>query len=223
MKARNQFLLIIIASSCFLHPEKSKAQSEIGIKGGILFSNINSPDNNSNVTIEKRDGVVLGAFYKKQNILGPVGVQTEILYQQKGANFLIESNNYNESGYSTAIIPLVNSPSSFYRAQEKLNYLTLPVMLDINATKFLDVYAGPEVGYLVSQKTERQETDELSRFSAGVVMGATLKLCENTHLDFRYATDFTAFDKLGKNSTTELKNRGFTITIRQTITIKQSK
>lgn len=223
MKTGNQIFLIVITCFCFFHPERSNAQSEFGLKGGILFSTVNAPDNNSNVSIEKRDGVVLGAFYKKQNILGPLGVQTEILYQQKGANFFIENNIYDESGYNADILSLINTPASFYRTQEKLNYISVPVMLEVSATKFLEVYAGPEVGYLVSQKTERQETDELSRFSAGVVMGATLKLCENTHLDFRYATDFTAFDKLGKNSTIDLKNNGFTITLRQTITIKQSK
>jgi len=223
MKIRNQHLIIIFTSFFFICSERINAQSEFGVKGGILFSNINAPDNNSNVSIEKRDGVVLGAFYKKQNILGPVGVQTEILYQQKGANFFIENNTFNESGYTTDIIPLVNSVTSYYRTSEKLNYISVPIMLDISATKFLDIYAGPEVGYLVSQKTDRQATDELSRFSAGVIMGATLKLCENTHLDFRYATDFTAFDKMGKNTTVDMKNTGFSITIRQTITIKQGK
>ncbi len=223
MKTRNQFLLFIFTSFFFIFSERIYAQSDFGLKGGILFSTINAPDNHSNVEFGKRDGVVFGAFYKKQNILGPLGVQTEILYQQKGANIFIENTGVNESGYNTDIISLINMPASYYRTSEKLNYLSVPVLLEINAAKFLEVYAGPELGYLLSQKTDRQETDELSRFSAGVVMGATLKLCENSHLDFRYSTDFTSFDNMGKNTGVEMKNQGFTITIRQTITIKQSK
>lgn len=224
MKIKDQQIIpVLLFSFSMLLPGEIPAQSEFGVKGGILFSTINATDNNSNLEIHKHDGVVLGAFYKKQKILGPLGVQTEILYQQKGADFFIENTDFNENGYNQDILSMINSPTSFYRVNEKLHYVSVPLMLDVNTTKFLDIYAGPEIGYLISQKTDREETDELSRFSAGVVMGATLRLCENSHLDFRYSTDFTAFDKLGRGSSVEMKNRGFTITLRQTITIKQNK
>jgi hypothetical protein len=224
MKNKNHIIIVALLFGFLIHSNSSIAQSEVGVKGGILFSNIKTPGNNSNVEIEKRNGVTLGAFYKKENILGPVGFQTELLYQQKGANYFIESDITAESNYPDDYISaLIDASKSYYRSNEKLHYLTVPLLLEVNTAKFLDIYAGPELGYLISQKTNRQETDELSRFSAGIVMGATLKLCENTSLDFRYSTDFTAFDKLGRGSSVEMKNEGFTITIQHTIFIKQNK
>ncbi len=224
MKIKNYIILVALTFCFWLYSTHLKAQSEVGVKGGILFSDIKAADNNSNVEIEKRDGVAIGAFYKKKNIIGPVGFQTELLYQLKGANYFIENNNINGSTQSDEYIStLIDASKSYYKSSEKLHYLTVPLMLEVNTSKFLDIYAGPELGYLISQKTNRQTTDELSRFSAGVVMGATFRLCENTNLDFRYSTDFTAFDKLGKGSLTELRNEGFTITIQYTIFMKQSK
>lgn len=217
-KIKPVFIVLVVLLISISTPRFLKAQSEFGVKGGILFSNINASNNNSNVEIGKRDGVVLGAFYKKNNILGPVGFKTELLYQSKGANYFIENTEapliYNTDEFG------IDNTNSYYRSEEKLHYLSVPLILEVATTNFLDIYAGPEIGYLVSQQTDRQETDELNRFSAGVVMGATLRLCENTKLDFRYSTDFTAFDKLGKNNSVDMKNNGFTITIQQTIFIK---
>ena len=224
MKNKNYVILVALTFCLSLYSTYLKAQTEVGVKGGILFSDIKAADNNSNVEIEKRDGIAIGAFYKKGNILGPVGFQTELLYQLKGANYFIEKSDISGSEYPDEYIStLIDASKSYYRSSEKLHYLTVPLMLEVNTINFLDIYAGPELSYLVSQKTDRQPTDELSRFSAGVVMGATLRLCENTSLDFRYSTDFTAFDKLGKGSSTDLKNEGFTITIQYTIFTKQSK
>jgi hypothetical protein len=222
MKAKIQSILIIALPLLFYYPNESMAQSETGIKGGINYSTIIAPNNNSNVEIERRDGIVLGGFYKKNNVLGPIGFQTELLYEQKGANYFIENIDLSQYPVEAFITP-DNSPKSYFRSNEKLHYLTLPLLLNVNATNFLDIYAGPELSYLLSQKTNREETDELNQFSAGVVMGATLRLCENTKLDFRYSSDFTSFDKLGKNSDVDMRNRSFTITIQQTIFINQNK
>lgn len=197
-----------------------KAQSEFGVKGGILFSNINAVDNNSNIEFEKKDGLSVGAFYKKRNLLGPVGFQTELLYQMKGANKFMEKYEIlPDEGQGSQI----EMSGAYYRDKEQLHYFTLPLLLTVRTTRFLDLYAGPELGYLFSLNNEREETGELNRFSAGVALGATVKLCENTHLDFRYSTDFTSFDSLGKISYIDLKNYGFAITIQQTLFRKQKK
>lgn len=191
-----------------------KAQSEFGVKGGILFSNIKAVDNNSNIEFEKKDGLSVGAFYKKRNLLGPVGFQTEFLYQMKGANVFMEKYEIlPDAGQGSQI----EMSGAYYRDKEQLHYFTLPLLLTVRTTKFLDLYAGPELGYLFSFKNSRLVTGEMKRFSVGVALGATLKLCENTHLDFRYSTDFTSFGTLGKISSIEKKNYGFGITINQTL------
>lgn len=196
-----------------------KAQSEFGVKGGILFSNIKAVDNNSNIEFEKKDGLSVGAFYKKRNLFGPVGFQTELLYQMKGANVFMEKYEILPDNGGSRI----EMSGAYYRDKEQLHYFTLPLLLTVRTTKFLDLYGGPELGYLFSFKNDRQESGNLNRFSAGVALGATLKLCENTHLDFRYSTDFTRFDTLGKISSIDLKNNGFAITIQQTLFRKPAK
>ena len=64
---------------------QAQSQTEFGLKGGILFSNIDALKNNSNVDFENKNGLTFGVFYKK-NLFGPVSIQTELLYQLKGAN-----------------------------------------------------------------------------------------------------------------------------------------
>jgi hypothetical protein len=200
-----------------------KAQSEFGIKGGILFSNLKVADNNSNVEFEKKDGLSAGLFYQSKNLLGPVGFRSELLYQMKGTNYFFEKivDLTNVDTSSPDYFDLLNAPKSYYRSDEKLHYFSMPLLLTVNTTKFLDLYAGPELGYLFSFKNERESTGELKRFSAGLAMGATIKLCDKTSLDFRYSTDFTTFDKLGKNSSMNMKNYGFSITVQQTLFRKQ--
>jgi hypothetical protein len=208
------FLLFGLISS-----QTVKAQSEFGIKGGILFSNINALNNNSNVDFANKNGFSAGLFYNKKDLLGPVGFQTELLYQLKGANYFIEkfeSINPNDYPYDE-YIQLLNAPKSYYRSDETLHYLTMPLLVTLRTTKFLNIYAGPELGYLFSFKSSRENTGEMNRFSAGMAAGAMLKISDKTSLDFRYSTDFTPFDKLGKNTSTDLKNYGFLITIQQTL------
>ena len=208
-------ILVVIGILCF-HPAKS--QTEFGVKGGLLFSNINAANNNSNVDFENKNGLTLGVFYKK-DLFGPVGLQTEILYQLKGAkSYMAKYEFYDPNEYSyEEYTQLLNAPDSYYRDKEHHHYFTLPVLLTIKTTKFLDLYAGPEFGYLFSLERNWEESGNLNRFSAGIAAGISLKLCEKTRLDFRYSTDLTRYDTLGKNSSVDLKNYGFAFTIQQTI------
>jgi hypothetical protein len=225
MKDQNQltnvFILVLFFTAILA--QNGKAQSEFGVKGGILFSNFNVTNNNSNVEFEKKDGLSAGLFYQSENLLGPVGFRSELLYQMKGTNYFIEKmvDLTNVDTGSPDYFDLLNAPKSYYRSDEKLHYFSIPLLLTVNTTKFLDLYAGPELGYLFSFKNKRESTGEMKRFSAGIAMGATVKLCDKTSLDFRYSTDFTTFDKLGKNSSTNMKNYGFSITIQQTLFRKQ--
>jgi hypothetical protein len=62
------------------------------------------------------------------------------------------------------------------------------------------------------------ETGNLNRFSFGSSVGAKLKLCTSTNLDFRYSFDFTNYDDSGSPGyPSKYKNHGFAITIQQTL------
>lgn len=219
---KNYYSIALVAA-CLLNVSiisNAQPKTEFGVKGGILFSNINAVDNNSNFEFEKKDGFTLGMFYKKSDLLGPLGFQTELLYQMKGANIFMEHYEIlPDEGQG----PKIEMTGAYFRDKEKLHYVTLPLLLTVRTAKFLDIYAGPELGYLISHKSIRQKTGEINRFSAGVALGATLKICEKTHLDFRFSSDFTSFDKLSNHNSTNLKNYGFGITIQQSLTRKSAK
>lgn len=219
---KNYYSIALVAA-CLLNVSiisNAQPKTQFGVKGGILFSNINALDNNSNLEFEKKDGITLGVFYKKNDLFGPLGFQTELLYQMKGANIFMEHYEIlPDEGQGSQI----EMTGAYFRDKEKLHYVTLPLLLTARTAKFLDLYAGPEFGYLLPHKSIRQETGEMNRFSAGVALGATLKICERTHLDFRFSSDFTSFDKSFKNSSTDLKNYGFGITIQQSLFRKSAK
>jgi hypothetical protein len=195
--------------------QAAKAQTEYGVKGGILFSDINRSGLTSNLSFERQEGLSIGAFYKKSKLLGPVGLQGEIMYQLKGAEVFIKEITTGSYGYgydANLTVPL------YYRNQEKLHYLSVPLLLTVPATKFLELYAGSELNYLVSKESNRVESGKLNRISLAASAGANFKLGESTRLDFRYTHDLTPYDNMGDNlNPAKLKNYGFSVTVQQTL------
>lgn len=196
------------------------AQNETGVKGGIRFSDILVPNNNTNVDIKKRDGVLAGIYFKKEQIAGNLGLQTELLYQQKGANYFIEKYDSPEFDSFEDYSFSLNTPKSYYLEEEVLHYVSVPVLVTFPASGFVELYLGPEFGYLVSSSTNRQETGELNKFSVGATAGAIINFCKHTNIDLRYSRDLSSFDKFSVPSL-EMKNHGFSITLQQTIFRKQ--
>ena len=213
------YCLYLSVSNCGI--ENAGAQNVFGLKGGILFSNIVVPDNNSNVEIEKREGILVGVFYTKNKLLGKIGLQTELLYQQKGANFYIEKMEATPGSSYDFYTFVLNEPNSYYKEEEVLHYISVPVLLNIPASKFLELYIGPEVGFLFSEETNREKTGKLNRFSAGATAGAILNFCKHTSIDLRYSRDLSSFDDLDKTMSLDMHNQGFSITLQQKIFINK--
>ena len=203
-----------------------KAQSEFGVKGGTLYTGFNKTDVGSMFSFEKKNGFELGAFYKLNSLLGPIGLQTELLYQLKGANLNIRyfgstSSETGDYGYGGAGYGYSNgklSPHTTYT--QNLHYISLPVLLTVTPVKFLDIFAGPQLGYLAGTSGDRIKTSDYERFSAGFIGGVALNLGINTKLDFRYSRDLTTSYDMGQ---TDLKNQNFSISVQQTLFRKQKK
>lgn len=150
--------------------------------------------------------------------MGPLGFQTELLYQMKGTDIEIQNVTYGYSPYGEPSTNLTAEIPVSSHTIERLHYLNLPILATVSTAKLLDFYAGPELGYLIGMNTKRMETDNLNRFSFGASFGAKLKLCTSTSLDFRYSYDFTNYDDQGSAGySSKLKNNGFAITIQQTL------
>lgn len=217
MKNQNPqaILMLIFILFGFISTQSVKAQSEFGVKGGILFSNIDRGGLNSNLSFKRQEGLSAGVFYKKNNLLGPIGFQSEFLYQLKGAEVFMKVVDPGSYGYDSNINQLA---PAYYHSQEKLHYFSMPLLLTVKTTKFLDFYAGPELNYLFKMNSDRVQTDHLNRFSLGIATGIDLKLGDNTHLDFRYTYDLTPYDNMGENQyPAKLKNYGFAVSVKQTL------
>ena len=207
------FLSVLIVSSETLH-----AQTEFGIKGGALYSGFRDNYQGMTFDFERKSGFLMGVYFKKHNLLGPVGLQTEFLYQLKGAEtYILYHGSENSGGYSS-VGYFDKSSVPWLRDTENYHYLSVPVLLSASPLKFLDIYAGPELGYLLSFSKNRQVTGDLNWFSAGLTTGLALKLSENTKLDFRYSSDFTTLYDMGS---TNLKNQSFSFSVQQALFRKE--
>ena len=208
MKNKNlKIKLILFFSVLIVSFETLHAQTEFGIKGGALYSGFQNNYQGITFDFERKSGFLMGVYFKKHNFLGPVGFQTELLYQLKGARTYILYHGPENSGGYSGFGYFDKSSAPWLRDTENYHYLSVPVLLSLSPLKFIDIYAGPELGYLLSFSKNRRVTGDLNRFSAGLTTGLVLKLSENTKLDFRYSADFTTLYDMGS---TNLKVFGFT-------------
>ncbi|WP_372949868.1 outer membrane beta-barrel protein [Mariniphaga sp.] len=219
MKNKNlKIKLVLFFSVLIVSFETLHAQTEFGLKGGALYSGFRDNYKGMTFDFERKSGFLLGVYYKKHNLLGPVGLQTEFLYQLKGVNTYIlyhdseNSGGYSEFGYFD------KSSAPWLRDTENYHYLSVPVLFSVSPLKFLDIYAGPDLGYLLSFSENRRVTGDLNRFSAGLATGLALKLSENTKLDFRFSSDFTTLYDMGS---TNLKNQSFSFSVQQALFRKE--
>ncbi|MGW8121680.1 porin family protein [Roseivirga echinicomitans] len=153
---------------------KGQAQEfRSGIKGSFNLSNLYTDDiDDSNL----RAGFSFGLF--KENQIGPASaIQTELLFSTKGSR-----SEYNSGPF--------NGEAKF-----NLNYLELPILLDLKAGSVLDVTFGPYVSYLISANVTTEgsfgnsyseiDRDELNDFDFGFSGGLGLNFGK-TEVGARY-------------------------------------
>ena len=188
--------LVVLVAGTASAQEQSAA---VGVKAGINFANLNFEGDGATVNLDKRKGVVGGLFviWPAQ---GRVGLQTEALFSQKGAQI--------EEGGDSAKI--------------KLDYIDVPVLARFSSpvstgTSFY-VFAGPSFGFRVSAKAESSVEDEdesedieddVERFDLGLVAGAGLEFGRFL-LDGRYTWGLSNINKV-ESDDVKIKNRVFSV------------
>ena len=209
-----------------------KAQSEFGVKGGALYTGLKFSTESSMYDFQNSSGFSLGAFYRKNNLVGPIGLKIELLYQMKGSNIYIQEPSIPSPGngeteivqwyqyYRKRSILASTSAVSWDRHQERYHYFSLPILLTFQPAKFLDVYSGVELGYMFaktnvySSNVSHLILGEPNRFSASWVAGAAVKLSENTRLDFRYSSNLNTLYEMFNS---DIKDHSFSISIEQSL------
>lgn len=138
--------------------------AQFGIKGGVNFSNMYTEDVDDNDVLTSFNA---GIFFTL-----PVGdilsIQPEVLYSRKGAELTYD--NVLATG----------------KAQFKLNYIEVPVLLKVNITDNLNVHAGPYFAYLIDAQVKNDgdgntidfednyDNDDFNKFDVGISGGIGL-------------------------------------------------
>jgi hypothetical protein len=177
------------------------AQVRFGIKGGFsLATVIKSNDDNFST------GTLLG-FNGGAVLQLPIGniiaIQPEVLFSQKG---------FRTTG---------SALGTDYDYKKYLNFLDIPILLRINASKYFGIVVGPQYSYLLGTHTSfksgdsgfeqdvRNDNNNLKKNIFGGVIGADVNLNHNVFIYGRYTIDFQDNNGDGTSSTPAYKNQVF--------------
>ena len=137
------------------------SNAQIGVKGGVNFSNMYTNDVDDNNVLTTFN---LG-FYASIPVTSFIAIQPEFLYSRKGAELTYDNV------FATG------------KAKFKLNYIEVPVLLKINLTKNFNVHAGPYFAYLINAQVTNEtnggtfdfednfNNDDFNKFDVGLSAG----------------------------------------------------
>lgn len=155
-----------------------------GVKAGMNISSLSNFEN-TNSKIGFNAGVLMNA-----PIAENFSIQPEVLYNMKGAKAKNGDGSIN------------------------LDYISVPVMFQYNATPQFYLEAGPEFSFLMSGKIKVEGKsfdmkDELNGFDIGVGLGAGYYFTPNIGVTARYVAGFS--DVVKENDEKTVKNNVFQI------------
>lgn len=195
--------LLIVLLSVFLVP---LAQAQLGVKGGLNVAELTGREGESS---SYKAFYHVGVFYQA-NLVGPLSIQPEVQYSVAGGNLKSAFSNYDN----------------------KLHYLTVPVLAKVTLGPVF-VEAGPQFGVLLSANqsgrlqvglaedgtpaygnVSRPATGSFKRSDFSVVGGVGLKLASNFSLGGRLVAglnDVNDVKNLSGINDPRLKNRVFQV------------
>jgi hypothetical protein len=176
MKRLTTVLLIAAFAGLFALPQTAAAGVQFGIKAGGNMAKLTGADTQDIDGILKNRIGFIGGIFLAFNFGKVVTIQTEVLYTMKGASF--EYTDVDE----TVIEKLYG------------DYIEIPLLLKIKIPLPVIqpfVFAGPSVGFKLSEKHEQGgvplEDVLFKNNDYGAILGAGLNLGRNFMLDVRYS------------------------------------
>lgn len=162
---------IIFIFTCAVISSASAQGIDVGIKAGASFSTLTST---SIGDFSTKTGFVAGVFAGLK--FGKVAVQGDLLYSQQGAD--------SKAGGGSDV---------------KLDYINAPIVIKYYLVKRLNIHAGPQFGFLVS---DNFPTGALNEFDLSGVIGLGLDLPLGLRVEGRYNFGITDVPSIGsgKNS-----------------------
>lgn len=160
-----------------------------GLKGGLNIANIGGSDAGDAVPTT---GIHVGGFLGL-SLLGIVAAEGGVYFSQKG---------YMVSGDNTGDL------------QVSLNYIDIPVVVKFSPLPLVHFFAGPQVSYFLSGKSEQNGTendiDNLRQLDMAVVAGVGMNLPMGLRLSAGYDYGFTT---LIEDSPLDMYNRVIKLTV----------
>jgi hypothetical protein len=124
-----------VLAACILFAQAAFAQFTVGIKGGTNITKVEGKAFRD----EFRYGYHLGGF-AEIGLGGRLGIQPEVLFNQ----YQTRADSSFKNVYQNA--------TNFSNYKDvKLNYLTIPILLNYKLGNILSLQAGPQFGILISQ------------------------------------------------------------------------
>ncbi len=113
---------------------------EFGIKGGINLASLSDEDRLGDAQQKSRLGFHLGGL-AHIHLNNRWAIQPEVLYSKEGAEFKFPT----------------------YASKTDLNYINVPVLVQLMTGRGFRLETGPQIGFLTSSKYEDANNNELER------------------------------------------------------------
>lgn len=202
------FSVALILSAYTLQAQEqisdNRDKLQLGIKGGLNFSNIYDTDGEE-FDADGKFGFVGGVFLAIP-IGKYLGIQPEVLYSQKG---------YKSTG---------SFLGTNYEMKRTTNFIDVPILLQVKPVEFVTLLAGPQYSFMLKRKDEftggslsavqeeEFENDDLRNNILGVIGGADFNF-ENLVLGVRAGWDLQNNFKDEPSTTPRYRNVWYQATI----------
>ncbi len=178
----------------------AQVQIDLGLKGGVNFSNINSLSSVVS-TYGEQTGYHAGAYamFKFNN----VAIQPEVIYSSEG-----QAYKYVQPGYPSL--------------KSTLNYINIPILLKVYVAEGFNLQAGPQFGFLLDSKgytylsgsgnptvTSQPLGAYIKTFNISLGLGAGLDLPFGLNFTFRYNAGLSDINKLTGNNQSAIPASAF--------------
>ncbi|QOW10028.1 PorT family protein [Kaistella flava (ex Peng et al. 2021)] len=176
---------------------------QFGIKAGM---NVSSLSSDASLSDQKSKIGFNAGLFMNAPLATNFSIQPEIMYSQMG-----------DKGTATVL-------GTEYSSARNLDYVTVPVMFQYNATPSFYLEAGPEFGLLVSAKNKLKNEstgntvsessnykDDLNGFNFGLGLGAGYYFTPNVGLTARYVAGLTDIAKDRPSGSDAVRNNLFQV------------
>ncbi|MEJ7589154.1 MAG: porin family protein [Ferruginibacter sp.] len=182
--------LVTLALSLVIFSAAHSQGFHLGIKGGANVNKLTGKSFNDEFTF----GYHLGGF-AEIGLGKKFSVQPEVLFNQ--------FNQRNASEFSQ-VYKLENL------SEVKLNYLTIPILLNYNASNFLSLQAGPQFGILMDQNARLVENgrEAFKKGDFSMLGGVQLKF-SSVRIYGRYALGLNNLNDIDDQN--KWKSQGFQV------------